>query len=75
MLIGTSNIKEIDPARLSSNINIEKQISYTYAEAEKVIDDSVYKPDAVAYHVLTNELNSNSSINKSVNFRASLNLL
>ena len=41
MLIGTSNIKEIDPAMLSSNINFEKHISYTFSEAEKVIDDSV----------------------------------
>ena len=62
MLIGTSNIKGIEPARLSSNINIEKHISYTFAEAEKVIDDSESKPDAVAFHVLTNELKSNSSM-------------
>ena len=62
LLIGTSNIKEIEPARLSSNINIEKHISYTFAEAEKVIDDSESKPDAVAFHMLTNELKSNSSM-------------
>ena len=32
------------------------------AEAEKVIQGATNKPDAVAFHVLTNELKSNSSI-------------
>ena len=62
MLIGTSNIKDIDPERLSSNFNTEKHIAYTFAEAEKVIKGVTNKPDAVAFHVLTNELKSNSSI-------------
>ena len=31
MLIGTSNIKGIDPAMLSPNINIDKYISHTFA--------------------------------------------
>ena len=43
MITGTSNIKEIDPAGLSSYINTESHISYAFAEAVKVIDDSVNK--------------------------------
>ena len=61
MLIGTSNIKDIDPERLSSNFNNEK-LAYTFAEAEKVIKGATNKPVAVAFHVLTNELKSHSFI-------------
>ena len=33
MLIGTSNINDDDPERLSFNFNTEKHITYTFAEA------------------------------------------
>ena len=61
MLVGTSNIKNIEPFRLSSHLNTEKHFSYTVEEAKKVINESVSKPGAIAFHILTNELKPNSS--------------
>lgn len=59
--MGTTNIKNIEPLRLSSHFNTENHISYTVEEAKKVINESVSKPDAIAFHILTNELKANSS--------------
>ena len=62
MLVGTSNIKNIEHLRLSFHFNTEKDISYAVEEAKKVISESVSKPNAIAFHILTNELKAYSSI-------------
>ena len=46
--------------RLSSHFNTEKHILYTVEETKKVINENVCKPDAIAFHILTNELKANS---------------
>ena len=61
MLVGTSNIENIEHLRLSFHCNTEKDILYTVEEAKKVTNESVSKPNAIAFHILTNELKSNSS--------------
>lgn len=55
-LIGTSNIKGINPEKLSSQYRVNKITAYTLVETEKEITNLAESPDLIVLHSLTNDL-------------------
>ena len=56
LLVGTSNIKDIEPTRFTPKVYLKKEVKYTVVEAKEYIEQSDTKYDAVAFHVLTNDI-------------------
>lgn len=56
VLIGTSNIRKIDPDQLSSKFTTEKHIAYTIQEAEKEALSLENAPEVIVLHSLTNDV-------------------
>lgn len=61
LLIGTSNIKGIDEARITNIASVTKAIKYTIKQAKEYIDELFDPPSVVVLHVLTNDLKSKRS--------------
>jgi hypothetical protein len=57
-LLGTSNIKGIVADKLTNVASVSKFITYTIAEAQEKVMALTHIPDAVVFHVLTNDLKS-----------------
>ena len=58
LLIGTSNLTGINEDKLTTEVNITKEIAYTFAETSQKITQSSLNPDIVILHTLTNDLMS-----------------
>ena len=56
LLVGTSNIKDIEPTRFTPKVDLKKEVKYTVVEAKEYIEQSDTKYDAVSFHVLTNDI-------------------
>lgn len=68
LLVGNSQIKNIDPVRLLKEVHVEKIIQYTTAAASKITSEriqrnSLEKTDIVVLHLDTNDVKNNSSNN------------
>ena len=56
LLLGTSNIKGINPEKLSSKTCVTKKVAFTLAETEDAVKSYTSKPDVVVLHSLTNDV-------------------
>jgi len=56
LLLGTSNIKNINETKLSDAVNVEKVVKYTLEETETYVKSHDEAPDLVVIHSLTNDL-------------------
>lgn len=61
LLVGTSNIKGIEPSQLSTKYHTSKETAYTIEQATNIIQDYPPQPDVIAYHILSNQIKSSSS--------------
>ena len=61
LLVGTSNIKGIEPSQLSTKYHTSKETAYTIDQATNIIQDYPSQPDVIAYHILSNQIKSSSS--------------
>ncbi|VDI32908.1 Hypothetical predicted protein [Mytilus galloprovincialis] len=58
VLIGTSNIKGIDPNKLSSKYSAEKHEAFTLEQTDHVIQELEVTPDILVLHSLSNAVRS-----------------
>jgi hypothetical protein len=56
LLVGTSNIKGIEPSQLSTKYYTSKETAYTIDQATNIIQDYPSQPDVKAYHILSNQI-------------------
>jgi predicted nucleic acid-binding Zn-ribbon protein len=60
VLIGTSNIKNIDEQRLTHAMEITKIMGYTVQQARQKVKGLTTKPDMIILHILTNDIKTGS---------------
>jgi hypothetical protein len=56
LLLGTSNIKGINPEKLSAKTCVTKKLAFTLAETEDAVKSHTSRPDVVILHSLTNDV-------------------
>ena len=51
LLLGTSNVKDIEPSRFTSKVEPKKELKYTIEEAKEYTEENDTQYDAIARHV------------------------
>ena len=61
LVIGNSQLHDVNPRGLSKTSNIRKETAYTIAEAEEIVckeadSEKPEKPDVILFHLITNDV-------------------